>query len=111
MRFSLIALAALVAPAVFASALPPSVNNAVEKAQLTFKDLLDGEDDPCPDMKVLCLNKDDEVVGDIGKQSFCHKGGLSCGQCHTKKNEAECQIKFPIACKVQCRTQGSPLLR
>ncbi|BGP18662.1 hypothetical protein JCM10213_002906 [Rhodosporidiobolus nylandii] len=72
----------------------------------------DGDDDKCPDLKVLCVKKGDdgdEVVGDIGKQSFCHKGGLSCGQCHTKANEAKCNAKYPVDCALKCYSQGSPL--
>ncbi|GAA5823857.1 hypothetical protein JCM11251_003321 [Rhodosporidiobolus azoricus] len=114
MRFFSLIAATLAAATVYASAVPRNVNDvaAAVKDQLTFH-VMDGDDDACPDLKVLCVKKNDdgadEVVGDIGKQSFCHKGGLSCGQCHTKTNEAKCNTKFPVACKLKCYTKGSPI--
>ncbi|GAA6013684.1 hypothetical protein JCM10207_004819 [Rhodosporidiobolus poonsookiae] len=123
MRFTLLTLAALLAPLVAASAVPPSGEAvaAAVKDQLTFAadyveghlgNGLDGDDDKCPDLKVNCVRKDQDgkVVGNIGKQSFCMKGDLptDCRQCHTKKNTAECNLKYPVDCAAKCDAIGSP---
>ncbi|GAA5915760.1 hypothetical protein JCM6882_003848 [Rhodosporidiobolus microsporus] len=114
MRFTALFAAVFAASAVYASAVPRSVNDvaAAVKEQLTFVNPLKDDDDNCPDLKVLCVKKGDdgdEVVGDIGAQSFCHRGGLSCTQCHKKKNEAECNLKYPVQCATKCTTQGTPI--
>ncbi|GAA5856627.1 hypothetical protein JCM8547_005898 [Rhodosporidiobolus lusitaniae] len=120
MRFTLLAPLLLAATSVYSAAVPSRARELAgqieQRLQLAFLDLtadVDEDDDPCPDLLVRCIKKnddgDDEVVGDIGKQKFVHKGGLTCRQAHTKKNEAECNLKYPIKCKAQCYTQGSPL--
>ena len=71
MRFSLFALAALAAPAVFASTIPTfadaqdqvSASYDSIRKQLTF----DNPDDACPDLVVRCVRKDTkEMIGDVG---------------------------------------------
>ncbi|POY72313.1 hypothetical protein BMF94_4615 [Rhodotorula taiwanensis] len=118
MRFSLVALFAVAVPAALASAIPSyaDAQNAVSTArdqveQLTFG-TLDNPDDACPDLIVRCVRKDKggELVGEIGKKSFCHpEGTLKCKQCHTKINTAECNAKYPIDCAAKCSAVGSPI--
>ncbi|GAA5991656.1 hypothetical protein JCM10908_001076 [Rhodotorula pacifica] len=115
MRFSLFALFALAAPAVFASTIPTfedaqgqvaATYESVRK-QLTF----DNPDDACPDLVVRCIRKDTkEIVGDIGGKSFCHpEGTLKCKQCHETVNAAECNAKYLKDCATKCKAVGSPI--
>lgn len=78
---------------------------AYQKAAAKVADMLDGDDDDiCPDMKVSC-SKDGKKVGSIGKKPFC-RDGLTCGQCHSTENTAECNAKYLVDCKAQCEATG-----
>lgn len=69
MRFITLVSAAFAVSTVYATALPRNVNEvaAAVQDQITFN--FKDDDDPCPDLKVLCIKKDsdgnEEVVGDV----------------------------------------------
>ncbi|BGP02214.1 hypothetical protein NBRC10513v2_005862 [Rhodotorula toruloides] len=114
MRFSFVAVIALVAPAVFAASIPSAgqVQDALSSAADQVADQLrfnfdDG--DSCGSFKVRCVRKDQKkVVGDIGKKEFI-KDGLTCKQKHETTNKAECNAKYPVDCAAKCDAVGSPL--
>ncbi|KAL8293148.1 hypothetical protein RQP46_000842 [Phenoliferia psychrophenolica] len=68
------------------------------------------DDDICPSLVVRCIKDGDitQVIGDIGEQSFCKKG-VTCRQCHSKKNSAECNLKYLKDCAAKCEGYGSPV--
>ncbi|GAA5974765.1 hypothetical protein JCM11641_007257 [Rhodosporidiobolus odoratus] len=103
MRVSLFALLALAAPFVAAASIQSDKvanDNAVDllrfqtqnsgvdaAANVKQNSFESGDDDKCPDLKVLCIKKGDdgeEIVGD-------------------------CNVKYPVKCAAQCYSQGSPI--
>ncbi|GAA5924134.1 hypothetical protein JCM21900_004641 [Sporobolomyces salmonicolor] len=107
MRFTLLAVALPLVPALLAASVPQAVNDAVD--QLTFGSSLD-DGDVCPDMKVRCIKDHDptQVVGDIGKKTMV-RSGLKCVQKHQKLNTAACNAKYPADCAAACEAYAAPV--